>query len=67
MSENATEELCKLFAEYKEKKVEPVVENITEEVALSEDEQNKFNLFSGLIQSLSETNDTLRNILNIAL
>jgi len=57
MSENATEELGKLFAEYKEKKVEPVIEEITEEVTLSEDEQNKFNLFSGLIQSLSETNE----------
>ena len=57
MSESATEELGKLFAEYKEKKVEPVVEEITEEVVLSEDEQNKFNLFSGLIQSLSETNE----------
>ena len=57
MSENATEQLGKLFAEYKEKKVEPVIENVTEEVALSEDEQNKFNLFSGLIQSLSETNE----------
>ena len=57
MSENATEELGKLFAEYKEKKVEPVIEDVTEEVTLSEDEQNKFNLFSGLIQSLSETNE----------
>ena len=57
MSESATEELGKLFAEYKEKKVEPVVEEITEEIVLSEDEQNKFNLFSGLIQSLSETNE----------
>ena len=57
MSESATEELGKLFAEYKEKKVEPVVEEITEELVLSEDEQNKFNLFSGLIQSLSETNE----------
>ena len=57
MSKSATEELGKLFAEYKEKKVEPVVEEITEEVVLSEDEQNKFNLFSGLIQSLSETNE----------
>jgi len=57
MSESATEELGKLFAEYKEKKVEPVVEEITEELILSEDEQNKFNLFSGLIQSLSETNE----------
>ena len=57
MSENATEELGKLFAEYKEKKVEPVIEDVMEEVTLSEDEQNKFNLFSGLIQSLSETNE----------
>ena len=57
MSENATEELGKLFADYKQEKVEPVVEEITEEVTLSEDEQNKFNLFSGLIQSLSETNE----------
>ena len=57
MSESATEELGKLFAEYKEKKVEPVVEEITEELILSEDEQNKFTLFSGLIQSLSETNE----------
>ena len=57
MSESATEELGKLFAEYKEKKVEPVVEEITEELILSEDEQNKFNLFSGLIKSLSETNE----------
>ena len=57
MSESATEELGKLFAEYKEKKVEPVVEEVTEELVLSEDEQNKFNLFSGLIQSLSETNE----------
>ena len=57
MSENATEELGKLFADYKQEKVEPVVEEIMEEVTLSEDEQNKFNLFSGLIQSLSETNE----------
>ena len=57
MSGSATEELGKLFAEYKEKKVEPVIEEVTEEVVLSEDEQNKFNLFSGLIQSLSETNE----------
>ena len=57
MSESATEELGKLFADYKRKKVEPVTEEITEEVVLSEDEQNKFNLFSGLIQSLSETNE----------
>ena len=57
MSKSATEELGKLFAEYKEKKVEPVVEEITEEFILSEDEQKKFNLFSGLIQSLSETNE----------
>ena len=57
MSGSATEELGKLFGEYKEKKVEPVVEEITEELILSEDEQNKFNLFSGLIQSLSETNE----------
>ena len=46
MSKSATEELGKLFAEYKEKKVEPVVEEITEEFILSEDEQKKFNLFS---------------------
>ena len=57
MSENATEELGKLFAEYKEKKVEPVIEDVTEEVTLSEDEQNKFNLFSVIIKSLSETNE----------
>jgi len=57
MSESATEELGKLFADYKRKKVEPVTEEITEEVVLSEDEQNKFNLFSGLTQSLSETNE----------
>jgi len=57
MEKSATEELGKLFAEYKEKKVEPVIEEVTEEVVLSEDEQNKFNLFSGLIQSLSETNE----------
>ena len=57
MEKSATEELSKLFTGYKKEKVEPVVEEITEEVALSEDEQNKFNLFSGLIQSLSETNE----------
>ena len=57
MSGSATEELGRLFAEYKEKKVEPVIEEVTEEVVLSENEQNKFNLFSGLIQSLSETNE----------
>ena len=57
MEKSATEELSKLFTGYKKEKVEPVVEEITEEVTLSEDEQNKFNLFSGLIQSLSETNE----------
>ena len=57
MYDDTKEELGKLFAEYKEKEVEPVVEEIKEEVILSEDEQNKFNLFSGLIQSLSETNE----------
>ena len=57
MEKSATEELSKLFTGYKKEKVKPVVEEITEEVTLSEDEQNKFNLFSGLIQSLSETNE----------
>jgi len=57
MYDDTKEELGKLFAEYKEKKVEPAVEEIKEEVFLSEDEQNKFNLFSGLIHSLSETNE----------
>ena len=57
MEKSATEELSKLFTGYKKEKVEPVVEEITEEVTLSEDEQNKFNLFSGLIQSLSETSE----------
>ena len=36
MSGSATEELGKLFAEYKEKKVEPVIEEVTEEVVLSD-------------------------------
>ena len=57
MEKSATEELSKLFTGYKKEKVKPVVEEITEEVTLSEDEQNKFNLFSGLIQSLSETSE----------
>ena len=54
MSDKITEDLGKLFAEYKQEKVKPVVE---EEIILSNDEENKFNLFSGLIQSLSETNE----------
>ena len=54
MSDKITEDLGKLFAEYKQEKVKPVVE---EEITLSNDEENKFNLFSGLIQSLSETNE----------
>ncbi len=57
MEKSATDELTKLFTRYKKEKVEPVVDKVTEEVVLSEDEQNKFNLFSGLIQSLSETNE----------
>ena len=57
MEKSATEELSKLFTGYKKEKVEPVVEEITEEVVLSENEQNKLNLFSGLIQSLSKTNE----------
>ncbi len=58
MSSNPTDELSKLFTQYKEKKVELVKEEVVEkEVTLSEDEQNKFNLFSGLIQTLSETNE----------
>ena len=58
MSSNPTDELSKLFTQYKEKTVELVKEEVVEkEVTLSEDEQNKFNLFSGLIQTLSETNE----------
>ena len=54
MSDKITEDLGNLFSEYKQEKVKPVVE---EEITLSNDEENKFNLFSGLIQSLSETNE----------
>ena len=58
MSKSVTDELGKLFSNYKEEKVELITEEVVEkEVLLSEDEQTKFNLFSGLIQSLSETNE----------
>ena len=58
MSKSVTDELGKLFSNYKEEKVELITEEVVEkEVLLSEEEQTKFNLFSGLIQSLSETNE----------
>ena len=60
MWKSVTDELGKLFSNYKEEKVELITEEVVEkEVLLSEDEQTKFNLFSGLIQSLSETNEKL--------
>ena len=47
MSESATEELGKLFAEYKEKKVEPVLETPKEMVKsiVSTDPENYLNVY----------------------